>query len=222
MENRVRRVVVPLFKGDEKSFPFWKKRMEQHLKQEGLLHTLERTPIEEDYSQPGENETAEQEAAREEKMATRLKEDDTAVNEFWLALNDDAMGQVFQCKYAKDIMLRLVDLYQSRGAVAMLELRTRLYTLRTERFASLKHLFTAHQELVQQLESIGEVIPHVEVINTLLVAIPECYKHVLGALSVIRRKTWRRCPRSSCSESFSTRKNQQGRPNPEEDVNQWP
>lgn len=162
--------------------------MEQHLKYEGLLHTLERIPPEEDFAQPAANETADQETARKAKLEKRLKEDDAAVNEFWMALDDDAMGQVFQCQYAKEIMDRLVELYQSHGTTAMLGVRARLYTLRMENFASLKELFALHSELIRQLGSMEEAVPHKEVVDTLLEAIPDKFKHVLGALSVIRKE----------------------------------
>lgn len=187
MENRLQRVCVPLFKGDEKSFPFWKRRMEQYLKQDGLLYTLEKTPDEEDYAAPTEGADAAAENARKEKLQKRLKDDDAAVNQFWFALDDIAMGHVLDCRYAKHIMDTLIRIYQPRGAVAMIGLRAKLYSLKDGRYASLKELFAQHSDVLRQLETMNEVITKAEKLNTLLVAIPESYRHVIGALSVLRK-----------------------------------
>lgn len=98
------------------------------------------------------------------------------------------MDHVFDCTYSKEIMDKLVSLYQSHSATAMLGLHTCLYTLRTERFTSLKDLFATHQERVRQLDGMGEAVAQSEILHSLLVAIPEKFKHVLGALSVIRKE----------------------------------
>lgn len=188
MENRTRRSLAPLFNGEERSFPFWKVRMEQHLKQEGLLHTLVNTVADESYAQPTPGATTQQENDRQTKLAKRNKEEDAAINELWMALNDESMSHVMQLQSAKEIMEKLQEVYQPQGAVAMISLRSKLYLLSNKRFQSLKDLFAAHHELVRQLESMGEAVDHMEQIRTLLVAIPEQFKHLLGALSVIRKQ----------------------------------
>lgn len=188
MENRYKRILVPVFKGDEKSFPLWRKRIEQHFKTERLLHTLEKTPEEEDFFQPAVGASNEQEAERKTKLEKRLTEDDSAVNEIWMAIDDEPMGHVLQCKYAKDVMGKLIQVYQKHGPVAMLGLRAKLYTLKNEKYTSLKQLFGRHQELIREIEGMGEALTAVEKLNTLLVAIPDEYRHILGALSVTRRE----------------------------------
>ena len=181
-------MAIPIFKGDEKSFPFWKRRMEQHLKQEDLLHTVLRTPEEEDFAHPLLNDDAEAEDERQRKYAHRLKEEDRAVNELCLALEDDAMAHVFDCVYAKQIMAKLREIYQPSDTVAMLGLRKQLYNLGNKQYKSLKDLFDAHDEICRQLEGTGEVMQKADKINTLLVAIPERFKHVISALSVVRKE----------------------------------
>lgn len=162
--------------------------MEQHLKQEGLLHTLVNTVADESYAQPTPGATTQQENDRQTKLAKRNKEEDAAINELWMALNDESMSHVMQLQSAKAIMEKLQEVYQPQGAVAMISLRSKLYLLSNKRFQSLKDLFAAHHELVRQLESMGEAVDHMEQIRTLLVAIPEQFKHLLGALSVIRKQ----------------------------------
>lgn len=187
MENRLKRVIVPLFKGDEKSFPFWKKRMEQHFKFEGLLHTLEKTPEEEDFFQPVAGASAAAETERKDKLQARLKEEDAAVNELLLAIDDEPMGHIMHCAYAKDIMDRLGEIFMKRGPMAMLGLRTKLLSLKSRKFTCLKQLFATHQEIIRDLESMGEVIASTEKLTSLLVAIPDEFQHLIGALSVLRK-----------------------------------
>lgn len=184
--DKVRRVVVPVFRGDEKSFPFWLKRMEHHLIQEELFYTLEKVPADEDYATPLAEAAAE--AAREVKMKKRLKDDGATMNELFMALGDEAMAHVFECKFAKDIIERLKSIYQPKGTVAMLGLRSRLYTLKDVGYASLTDLFQGHDELIRQLEGMGEVISHTDKLNTLLVAIPKEFGQVVTALSVLRKE----------------------------------
>lgn len=72
----------------------------------------------------------------------------------------------------------------------MLGLRNRLYNLvnQSKNYKSLKDLFDAHDETIRLLEGMGEVISKVEKINTVLVAIPEDFKHIIGTLSVVRKE----------------------------------
>lgn len=183
--DKVRRVMVPVFRGDEKSFPFWLKRMEHHLLQEELFYTLEKLPSDEVYATPEADAAAE--AQRKIKMQKRLKDDGAAINELFMAIGDEAMAHVFECKFAKEIIDRLKCIYQPKGTVAMLGLRSRLYTLKDGSYASLMELFQAHDELIRQLEGMGEIVSDTDKLNTLLVAIPSGYRHVVTALSVLRK-----------------------------------
>lgn len=187
MDNRLRRVVVPVFRGDEKAFPFWKKRFEQHLKQEGLLYTLSKLPAEEDYANPVPGATAEQEEERQKMWEKRLRDDDSTINELWMALDDEPMGHVLQCQFAKEIMLKLNQIYKRQGAVAMLGLRSKLYNLKQGGYKSLRDLFARHQELVRELQELNDPVPHKDQVSTLLLSIPDKYQHIIGALSVVRR-----------------------------------
>lgn len=188
MENRTRRSLAPLFSGEEKSFPFWKVRMEQHLKQDDLLHTLVNTVEEETFFQPVANATAADETARKKQLQNRIKQENFALNEFWNALNDETMSHVINCKSVKEVMEKLQQIYQPKGEIAMVGLRSKLYLLSNRRFQSLKDLFAAHHDIVRQLETMGEAVEHMEQIHTLLVAIPEQFKHLLSALSVVRKQ----------------------------------
>lgn len=189
MENRVvKRFVAPAFKGDMKSYPFWKKRMEIFLRQEDLFYTLENSPEEENYFNPVANATPEQETERKQKLEKRLKDDGAAVNEFFTALDDEALIHVMECTNAKEITKRLDEVYLPKGPVAMLGLRSRLYLLKNENFSSLQQLFTSHEEIIIQLNNMGEHISQEEQLNTLLVAIPDKFNYLLGALSVLRKE----------------------------------
>lgn len=188
MENLIRRNVCPVFKGDLKNYPFWKKRMEQYLKLNNLQYVLERTPEEEDYSAPTIGVEAVVEQERAAKFAKRLHDDAIVMNDLFMAVDDEVMGQIADCGNAREIIIKLDEIYVPKGPIAMLGLRSKLYLLKNERFSSLKDIFTAHEDIVQQLKNMGENLLHEEQVNTLLIAIPDEFKHILGALSVMRRE----------------------------------
>lgn len=183
--ERIRRFVAPSFNGEEKSYPFWRRRMEHYLMQEELFYTLDRTPEEEDYAIPLEDARAETE--RKAKFAKRIKDERSTISEFYLALGDDAMGHILDCTTAKEILCKLDEVYLPQGSVAMLGLRSKLYLLKNENLSSLHLLFAAHEDILRQLNNMGEQISHEEQINTLLTAIPDQFKHLLSALSVLRK-----------------------------------
>lgn len=153
-----------------------------------MLHTLDRMVAEEDFAEPAAGATTGAEQERKKKLELRIRQEDAALNESWTALNDETMSHVFQYRSVKEVMAKLQEVYQPQGAVAMIGLRSKLYLLSNQRFQTLKDLFAAHHDIVRQLESMGEAVDHMEQIRTLLVAIPEQFKHLLGALSVIRKQ----------------------------------
>lgn len=186
MENKLRRAVLPTFKGDDKAYPFWRRRIENYFRQDDLFYVFARTPLEEEYVAPVSGAKPDEEKERKEKLSKRLKDDLLVVNDIMLCLDDEPMGHVLDCQYAKEIINKLDDIYLPKGPNAMIGLRSNLFLLKTRKFKSLQELFSTHEDLVRQLNCMGEEVSHKEQINTLLAAIPDKYKHILGALSVMR------------------------------------
>ncbi|XP_062717174.1 uncharacterized protein LOC134292216 [Aedes albopictus] len=187
MDNRLRSTILPTFNGDDKRYPFWKKRIENYFRLDDLLYAFERTPLEEENASPGINASQQAENHRKAKMAKRLKDDFQVVNDLMLCLNDEPMGHVLNCEYAKDVIDTLDEVYLPKGVNAMLGLRSQLYLLKNRKFNTLKELFSTHEDLVRQLNLMGEQVSRQEQINTLLAAIPEKFSHILGALAVMRK-----------------------------------
>ncbi|XP_062704781.1 uncharacterized protein LOC134287103 [Aedes albopictus] len=187
MDNRLRSTILPTFNGDDKRYPFWKKRIENYFRLDDLLYVFERTPLEEEYASPGINASPQAENHRKAKMAKRLKDDFQVVNDLMLCLNDEPMGHVLNCEYAKDVIDTLDEVYLPKGVNAMLGLRSQLYLLKNRKFNTLKELFSTHEDLVRQLNLMEEQVSRQEQINTLLAAIPEKFSHILGALAVMRK-----------------------------------
>lgn len=187
MENKLRRAILPTFKGDEKGYPFWRRRIENYFKQDNLLYVFQNTPLDEVYAFSVPGAKPDEEDHRKAQFAKRVKDDMQVVNDLMMCLDDEPMGHILDCEYAKEIIDKLDEIYLPKGPNAMLGIRSKLFLLKNRRFKSLHDLFSAHEDLVRQLNVMGEIISHAEQISTLLAAIPDKYNHILGALSVMRK-----------------------------------
>lgn len=174
-----------VFDGNEANFPAWKWRVEHHLNKMRLLHTLLRTPEEEDYARPLEGATAQQEAARKEKMKKRMEEDMDALDEIVLMVNNQVLNKLIGLEYAKEAMDVLVRTYQKVGTGAMISMRDRLFNLKHKKFENLQRLFDEFDMIVRELERMQAGLTQAEKIHALIIAMPSRFKHVKGALTVL-------------------------------------
>lgn len=172
-----------IFNGIETNFPAWKWRMEHQLRRMGVIHTLLRTPPEEEYAIPVENEEEEEE--RKKKYKQRMDEDEIAIDEIVMCVDNNVLNKLVGLSYAKEAMDTLTKAYQKTGTGSIINMRQRLFMLRSKKFESLEKLFDEYDLIVRELDRMGAEVSVSEKVHSLIIAMPDRFKHVKGALTVL-------------------------------------
>ncbi|XP_062539141.1 uncharacterized protein LOC134207433 [Armigeres subalbatus] len=158
-----------------------------------LTHTLLRTPLEEDYATdvPGEDAAAAE--VRKAKLKKRIEDDVEALDQIVMIVNNDVLNKLIGLEYAKEAMDTLVKTYQKAGTAAMVNMRDRLYTIKHRNHGKLSAIFDEYDLIIRELDRMGSRMTTSEKMHALLIAIPDKYRHVKGALIVLSNEEL--CPK---------------------------
>ena len=151
-----------------------------------LLHTLLRTPEEEDYFLPGKDPA--KEAERLKKVEQREEEDVEALDEIVLSVSNEVLNKISSVKYAKEALDTLSRVYQKRGTGAVIRMRGRLNNLPNRSFETLGELFDEYDAILRQLDRMNASVSDEERVHALLLAAPPALNHVVAALTVLDRE----------------------------------
>lgn len=174
-----------IFDGSERMFAAWKWRMEHHLSMMDLIHTLVRTPYEEEYATPVAGNSEAQEEVRKAKLRKRINDDMNALDEIVMWVNNDVLNKLIGVSYAKEAMDLLVKTYQKVGTGVMIAMRDRLFSIKNRKHTSISALFDEYESIIRELDRMGTRMDQSEKMAALMIAIPKRYQHVKGALTVL-------------------------------------
>ncbi|XP_055591553.1 uncharacterized protein LOC129743539 [Uranotaenia lowii] len=172
-----------LFDGRTEIFGAWKMRLERRLARLKLSHTLIRIPTEEVDSLSLEDPV--EETARAERFQRRMEQEEAAMDELVMAINNDVPNKIVGVNFIKDAMDILCDSYLVKGTSAIIAMRGRLNNLPMTRFDSLSSLFYEYDLIIREMDRMGANLSRGEKVHSLLLAIPPAYSHIQGALAVL-------------------------------------
>lgn len=170
-----------VFDGREENFDAWRIRLTRRFGRIKLLHTLLRTPEEEEYYAPRDGDDDAKEKERKEKVRKREEEDIEALDEIVLSVNNEVLNKIASVRYAKEAMDTLARTFQKHGTNAVIRMRGRLNNLPNRSFETLGELFDEYDAIIRQLDRMNAMITDDERLHALLLAVPPALNHVVAA-----------------------------------------
>ena len=128
----------------------------------------------------GVNET---QAAERQAIADWVKKDKKTRKEIFLCISDEHQVYIDDAMTGHEIWTRLQDIFGSRGAVGVVNLRREFFRTFAEEGASMEEHVRKLRGLQQELSAQGQSITDPDFVNTLLTSLPDSWSTFITAVN---------------------------------------